>query len=185
MNNKKTYKEAVGELKKATGELKEALAKALPKGILKWTESVIWLVAIALFFWLLLAPRNEQEPVEIIEVSPYIFMDKCYLEDVVCEGEQIWEVEKVIDTIAFLETQNGKTGVGKSKNNLTGLRTIGEYWSFATKQESLDYSISLWKVAYADLLIEDALAKWKTGNPKNRDEATLRYISNFKYHYEK
>ncbi|MCK5016593.1 MAG: glucosaminidase domain-containing protein [Candidatus Peribacteraceae bacterium] len=160
------------------------------------TEDKLWYVTFTLFIGLCIAmlvlvlfkgyplfpePVIEETPVVI---GSYTFADPCGLESVICANEKMWDTEKVIRAIAFLETQNGKTGVGRSKNNLTGIRSSVEYWDFPTQQASIDFSIKLWDTHYADLSIDEALAKWKTGSRFDRSEATLRYISNFKGIYE-
>lgn len=89
--------------------------------------------------------------------------------------------EQIISIIAKLETNEGKTGVGRTRNNPTGIKCGKGYCSFVSYQEGLDYSVSLWRTYYLGEDIEDALAKWKTGNPKDRSEATKRYINNFNH----
>jgi len=90
-----------------------------------------------------------------------------------------YETDDIIRAIAFLETQNGKTGVGHTKNNLTGIFLNGSYATFETKEESFAYSAILWENRYSEMDIEDALARWKTGDPKNRDAETIKYIKDF------
>lgn len=105
----------------------------------------------------------------------------CSLEVVICP-EEIKEpsVEEIISIIAQLETQNGKTGVGATKHNPTGIKNSkGLYQEFQTLEEGLLVSAELWRLGYSNLDIDSALAKWKTGNPQDRSPQTLKYISDF------
>ena len=145
------------------------------------------LILILAPLWLLVASFRHsvvQLPVpkgEVAYGASYEFADPCGLEAVVCPDEiQEPTTEQIISIIAQLETQNGKTGVGKSRNNLTGLRDSTGYLSFPDQRTSIEYSVDLWNRAYGGLDVESALAKWKTGNKNNRDPQTLKYIANFK-----
>lgn len=104
--------------------------------------------------------------------------DACGLEAVVCPGEG-QTISNIIMAIAQLETQRGKTAVG---NNLTGIKgSNGQYLIFDSFQASLDYSEQIWTNYYGSYPLDQALARWKTGDPNNTDPATIRYISNAHY----
>ena len=98
-----------------------------------------------------------------------------------CELDQInWSTGAIILTISRLETNLGRTGVGLTHHNLTGLRNSDGYLHFDNDSDSIYYSVALWDKNYTGLSICDGLAKWKTGNSQDRSEDTLRYINNFR-----
>lgn len=90
-------------------------------------------------------------------------------------------VSSVVYAISKIETNQGKTGVGRGHcNNPTGI--AGK--CFATLAEGYAYSQALWQRGYAHLPIESALAKWKTGKAGDRTDKTLEYIAKVKRQLE-
>lgn len=143
---------------------------------------LVAIILITLFVYLSNYTAGELEamknaPYQTIE---YELPNPCGLIDVVCKDEvPQYTAVQIIRAIAQMETQNGKTGVGKSKNNLTGIGGKNA-WIFVSKEESFDYSVALWERAYSHLTLEQGLAKWKTGNSLNTEPATIYYIKTVK-----
>lgn len=72
-------------------------------------------------------------------------------------------------------------GVGRTKNNPLSIKCRGgSYCHYETLAEGYSVATALWNRSYASLPLDDALARWKTGNPANRDPATIRYIANIR-----
>lgn len=70
-------------------------------------------------------------------------------------------VPKIVASIAFHETHQGKTGKGRSHcNNPTGI--AGK--CFSSLLEGYRYSVDLWERKYAHLPIRTALKTWKVGS---------------------
>ena len=152
----------------------------------------IGIVVLALL-WLLVASFRHsvvQVPIPQAEVAygaSYEFPSECGLEAVVCENEKSEihnltdvkpSVEEIVRAISILETGGG-TNIISGKNNATGIKVQSTYIDFTSIQECLDYTKGLWERRYAGLPLEDALAKYRTGDPNNRDPETLKYIANF------
>ena len=93
------------------------------------------------------------------------------------------DLVKLTRAVAHAETNNGKSGYGKTVNNLCGImhwpngqRTIREYDSY---QAGFDSCYSLLKRKYQDYTIEGMAVKW-TGN-HNPDT----WAKNVEYWYNK
>lgn len=126
---------------------------------------------------------EEQRNIRINNTVPVAFADSCSLEVVICDGE-ITEptVEQIILAISQRETGGCKYGVGRSKNNCTGIVTATGYRSFASPEDSLDFSVQLWRDYYAGIEgLDSQLARWKTGSAINRDPETLKYIADIRW----
>lgn len=155
--------------------------RRLAKPLNKKSRILAGLVVLGLLLVAGVASRGGK----LAEASPVLassFPDSCGLEAVVCSDEKSKEqldIEKIIKSISILETNECQTGVGLHKRNPTGIRNAQGYLTFASCEEGLDYSADLWERLYSNLGLEDALAKWKTGNPQDRSAATKRYINNF------
>lgn len=83
--------------------------------------------------------------------------------------------KQVVNAIAKWETGGGTTGTGQYPcNNPTGI--AGR--CFATLRQGYQYSYALWEQSYAQLDVESALARWKTGSQDDRSAETVAYIHN-------
>jgi len=147
-----------------------------PFNYLLWMFALLAGFIIYLVFWqLTLAAKN-------VQAEEYQWADLDTLAVVVSPAErQIAQndLQRIAHTLAILETNNGKTGVGASLNNLTGIKHNGQYAYFSTPEESIQETMRIW-AGYGGMSLESKLAYWKTGNPADRSETTERYIKNFK-----
>lgn len=84
----------------------------------------------------------------------------------------------MVKAIATHETHYGKTGVGKEKNNLCGIKRNGRFEAYKTQQAGFDDCYNVYMKFYKDLSIHQMSRKWTT---TQQDE----WESNVNYYYNK
>lgn len=87
----------------------------------------------------------------------------------------------LVRAIIFHETANGTKGVGKTHNNLCGIKRKGRFERYATRKESWDDCMSVYMRLYKGKTIEQMAQRWTT----TQRAEWIRNVRSFYERFEK
>jgi len=87
----------------------------------------------------------------------------------------------LVRAIIFHETGNGKTGVGKTQNNLCGIRRNGKFESYETRELSWNDCINTYFKYYSSMSITDMSKKWTATAQEEWKNNVTHFYNKFKH----